>query len=153
MFSVREPGKPVGDEYAGAEIAWIRAFASLWSDFQPGIAEIDARLRDGRGTWTLDDRERAALTRAASSADTEGFVVVSGSTGLVSEVVYLFRKDGWEYAIWRSDGRAERVPEDDIDVYRSTGVIAVSPDGKRHRYEPKSLQSSQGSPAAGLPLR
>ena len=136
MFSVREPGKPVSDEYAGPKIAWIRAFASLWSDFQPGIAEIDARLRDGQVTWTLDDRERAALTRAASSADTEGFVVVSGSTGLVSEVVYLFRKDGWEYAIWSSDGRAGRVPEDDMDDYRSMGVIAVSPDGKRHTYEP-----------------
>ena len=153
MFSVREPGEPVGDEYAGPEIAWIRALASLWSDFEPGIAEMEARLRDGRSTWTLDDSERAALTRAASSADTEGFVVVSGITGLVSEVVYLFRKDGWEYAIWRSEGRADRVPEDEMDAYRSMGVIAVSPDGRRHRYDPPPFQPSQGSPAAGLPSR
>ena len=151
MFSVREPDKPVGDEYAGPEIVWIRASASLWSDFEPGIDEIEVRLRDGRSTWTLDDSERAALTRGASSADTEGFVVVSGITGLVSEVVYLFRKDGWEYAIWRSEGRTDRVPAADMDAYRSMGVIAVSPDGKRHRYGPPPFQPSQGSPAAGCP--
>ena len=85
MFSVREPGKPACDVYAGPQIAWIRASASLWSVSEPGIAEMDARLRDGRSSWTLDDSERAALTRAASSADTEGFVVVSGIT-------VLFRK-------------------------------------------------------------
>ena len=44
MFSVREPGKPVGDEFAGPQIAWIRASASLWSDFEPGIAEMGSAI-------------------------------------------------------------------------------------------------------------
>ena len=148
IFSVREPGKPASDEYAGPVIAEVHAFASLWSDFEPGIAVIEARMRDGSSTWTLDDSERAALTRAAHSADSEGFVVVLGSTGLVSEIVYLFRNDGWEYAVWCSAGRPDQVSEDDMDAYRSMGVIAVSPGGQRSHYDGAPCQPSQGSAAA-----
>ena len=149
-FRVRNNGKAIGNAYAGPVIATIRAFASLWSDLEPDIAEIAARAEAGSGTWTLDIDDQDALVRSVGADRTEGFVEVTGTTALVAETVYLFRTDGWEYAVRSSEGRPANVP-DDLDEYRSSAVIAVSPDGQQYRYEGTPLQSGERPAAACRP--
>ena len=146
-FGDRNTVKRESDEFSGPVIATIRAAASLWSDFEPDIATIEA-ITDGSSTWTLHAGNRESLARSAGSDATEGFVVVWGTTGLVSETVYLFRTDGWEYAVLSSYGRPVNVPGDDLHEYRSNAVMAVSPSGQQYRYEGAPLQSSQGTAVA-----
>ena len=74
-----------------------------------------------------------------------------GGTGLVSESVYLFRIDGWEYAVLSSYGRPLNVPADEMHEYRRNGVVAVSPRGQRYRYEGAPLEPNQEAAAVCTP--
>ena len=150
-FRVRNAVSPGSHEFAGPVIATIRAFASVWSDFEPDIRTIETMIDAGSSTWTLFDGDRDALARSALSDVTEEFVEVMGGTGLVSESAYLFRIDGWEYAVLSSEGRPLNVPAGDMHEYRRNGVVAVSPRGQLHRYEGVPLQQNQEAAAVCTP--
>ena len=150
-FTVRNTVNPGSHEFAAPVIATIDAIASVWSDFEPDIRTIETMIDAGSSTWTLHHGDRGALARSALSDVTEGFVEVRGMTGLVSEFTYLFRIDGWEYAVLSSDGRPLNVPAGDMHEYRHNGVVAVSPRGQLYRYEGAPLQRNQEAAAVCRP--
>ena len=150
-FRVRNAVSPGSHEFASPVIATIRAFASVWSDFEPDIRTIETMIDAGSSTWTLFDGDRDALARSALSDVTEGFVEVMGGTGLVSESAYLFRIDGWEYAVLSSHGRPLSVPAGEMHEYRRNGVVAVSPRGQQYRYEGAPLEPNQEAAAVCTP--
>ena len=161
-FRIRNAVSPGSREFAGPVIATIDAFASVWSDFEPDIRAIETMIDAGSSTWTPFDGDRFdgdrdalarsalrdALARSALSDVSEGFVMVMGRTGLVSESAYLFRIDGWEYAVLSSHGRPWNVPADEMHEYRSNRVVAVSPRGQRYRYEGVPLAEPNQEAAA-----
>lgn len=137
VFNRGELSKPADLHYAGPVLASISAVASLWGDTEPDIAAIAAKMRNNqRSTWRFSNEsssEPAKLTQAVNSINSEGFIVIYGGTGLVSEVVYLFRKGGWEYAVYSAGGRPFQVREDELYDYQDSGMTATSPDGHKHR--------------------
>ena len=147
-FRVRNAVSSGSHEFAGPVIATIDAFASVWSDFEPDIRAIETMIDAGSSTWTLFDGDRDALAGSALSDVSEGFVKVMGGTGLVSESAYLFRIDGWEYAVLSSHGRPWNVPADEMHEYRSNRVVAVSPRGQRYRHEGVPLAEPNQEAAA-----
>ena len=150
-FRVRNTVNPGSHEFAGPVIATIDAFASVWSDFEPDIRAIETRIDAEWSRWTLYHGDRDALARSALSDVSEGFVEVRGMTALVSEFAYLFRIDGWEYAVLSSYGRPLNVPAGEMHEYRHNSVVAVSPRGQRYRYEGAPLEPNQEAAAVCTP--
>jgi len=93
--------------------------ASLWGERIGNLAELAAYV---------DDDE---VAKAAESRETNGFYRVWGRTGLTSQVVCIFRHEGWEFRINSMSGRAYNVPQVGVcDPYRSLNIGVTSPAGE-----------------------
>ena len=95
----------------------------------PNLTELVDAADQQNALWEVESGARQ-LRRLSESRETNGFFVVFGMTGLVSETVYVFRRGGWEYAIVSRAGRPFNLSEDELEEYESGHIVMHSPSGQ-----------------------
>ena len=124
-------------EYRGPVLGSARFPGIIWSprdgdDGDHGLARLAGMLKADP-----DHPQAGAAGRLASAArarESNGFYVFGLATGIVSQLVYVFRTGGWEYAVVTTSGRPIALG-DEAKEYESREITLVSPDGKLHRLE------------------
>lgn len=128
----------VGDEpelvYSGPVLGSASGTAVLWGEGVSSLAELAATREDPDATWMLElqfyEDEESDIRRLAASDNTDGFVSVRATTGLLDQSVYIFRRGGWEYTIVLEWGRGMNDP--DMAGYESQSISMRSPSDELH---------------------
>ena len=115
--------------YSGPILGRARGFAVLWGEGVSNLTELVDAADQQNALWEVESGARQ-LRRLSESRETNGFFVVFGMTGLVSETVYVFRRGGWEYAIVSRAGRPFNLSEDELEEYESGHIVMHSPSGQ-----------------------
>lgn len=115
--------------YSGPILGRARGFAVLWGEGVFNLTELVDAADQQNALWEVESGARQ-LRRLSESRETNGFFVVFGMTGLVSETVYVFRRGGWEYAIVSRAGRPFNLFEDELEEYESGQIVMHSPSGQ-----------------------
>ena len=111
--------------YSGRQVAAAHLTAQLTCS---GHEEAWTEYLTDLAAWAqVDAMERDLLLRLAAAGSTNGFLVLSGLTGLFSSTCYVFRHSGWTYAI---DEALDRTHD-----FRFYSITRYSPDGEEQRFE------------------
>ena len=78
----------------GPILGRARSSAVLWGEGVSNLKELVDAADQQNASWKVESGARD-LRRLSESRETNGFFVVFGMTGLVSETVYVFRRGGW----------------------------------------------------------
>ncbi len=77
--------------YSGPILGRARRSAVLWGEGVSNLTELVDAADQQNASWKVESGARD-LRRLSESRETNGFFVVFGMTGLVSETVYVFRR-------------------------------------------------------------
>lgn len=134
VYTFGFPGNEPELEYRGPILAEVRAVATLWDEGVGSLAELARALAKEDSSWAPWDGERHVVAQkiaeAASGQESRGFVTADTLTGILSQSVYIFRVDGWEYSVVSTYERPINSSKHEYSEWHS--VTAISPQGKKH---------------------
>ncbi len=137
VYTIGLPDEAPELEYRGPILESVSANNMLWGEGIESLSALSSELMTGKELWTTLNGEpdiiAEAISKAANSDESHGFISVSASTGSISQSAYIFRTSGWEYVVSYTEGRPINVPEEELDDYKSYSLTALAPDGKMLR--------------------